>query len=575
MPSTLVILNLADIAAALPLKQRPELANGELQVLVFDPALVDRAVDAGLGPVECLRWDDAPLYRQLNDSAHATARELERSLDAEVQRLWPSDVRALPRDLQLGSWQHLSLYYLHMALHWYAGLFAALVPRLQGRRLLLSWCDNPQSLYFPSFVPATLLIRQAQLAGIEFQAFTYNNRPPSPQAVPDLREALAPGLHEFVLTHLPTCLYDGTHLQAELQATGLQIVNLKAKYWDIPLQADRTVDTVPVDDAMASLDEAERQLVERVTQGLFEPLERHLSRWLVAPQFRARQARQIAELYRAQLVTFLLLERHFAATAPGRLLLSDHDTDFHGPLTAYARSHQIPIVVLPHSKTSTDLDFPARQVTLLYHPVQGETVYDLDGRRPAQHFLDYPFTLHFDNHQPARVATVGLLLNGTSLNGVPGIDIAAYDDGVRRILQWCEQLGLKLLVRSRPGNTLFTTLLGPAGLSKEQQVQSTAGSMADFAQRCDLCLMYDAPTSGAIELLSRGVATLNPVATGLTCREAGSMDTGIVPRAPVEDSLIQAATLVKDPQAFRQFRLQQMLAFAQRCAQATGLRAFL
>jgi hypothetical protein len=41
-------------------------------------------------------------------------------------------------------------------------------------------------------------------------------------------------------------------------------------------------------------------------------------------------------------------------------------------------------------------------------------------------------------------------------------------------------------VRSRPGQTIFESVLRRSGLSPAQMVASAQGSMADFAQRCDL-----------------------------------------------------------------------------------------
>jgi hypothetical protein len=280
-------------------------------------------------------------------------------------------------------------------------------------------------------------------------------------------------------------------------------------------------------------------------------------------------------VYRAQLTTLALLHQHFALAPPRRLLLSDHDTDFHGPLAAFARQRQVPLLVLPHSKASTDMDFVTDNATVLYHAVQGDTVYDVYGRRPAQAVIALPNKISFDTTASPGVKRVGLLLNGVALNGVPGIDLVPYGAGIARIVRWCADQGVELVVRSRPGQTIFESVLRRSGLSPAQMVASAQGSMADFAQRCDLCLMYDAPTSGALECLSRAIPVLNPVAGTLTKRETGSMNAAIVPRDDLEVSLRYAAQLVADPVELQRFRLNQFLNFVERLREAQPLRAFL
>jgi hypothetical protein len=87
--------------------------------------------------------------------------------------------------------------------------------------------------------------------------------------------------------------------------------------------------------------------------------------------------------------------------------------------------------------------------------------------------------------------------------------------------------------------------------------------------------MYDAPTSGALECLSRAIPVLNPVAGTLTKRETGSMNAAIVPRDDLEVSLRYAAQLVADPVELQRFRLNQFLNFVERLREAQPLRAFL
>lgn len=562
MATPLLLLHAADIPAALTLAAQ----HADLSVLVFDPGLVDRAVAAGLPRVHCMLWDEAPSNLDRADEATRLSRALGDALDALVEPLWPG--------LALGSWQQLSLFYLHSSLQWYGGLAASVAHRLPEGRVHVPFTDSAQTYYFPSFVPALMLLQQLQREGRGYQAFTHGAKPAPTQPVPALHGVRAPDGRPFLLTHLPTCFYDAGHINAELAHSGHAVVDLCARYWHVPIGTAPSVPTAEADAMFDTLPAAQQARIAQVLQVLQAPLDAHLARWLAAPSFRARQLAQLLAVYRAQLVTLCLLQRHFAGQAPLRLLVSDHDTDFHGPLSAYARAQQVPMLVLPHSKTSTDLDYLARDATVLTHAIQGDPVYDVRGHRPLQATLALPTQLNL----PASVAPVrrvGLLLNGISLNGIPNVEFAAYRAGLLRIVAWCQAQGLELVLRSRAARTLFRPVLEKAGLSAAQLAASVDGTMAEFAERCDLCLMYDAPTSGALELLNRGVPVLNPVVSTQTKRESASMHTRIVPRTGLELALRQAATLVADPAELQCFRMQQLQAYLAQLAQARALREFL
>ncbi len=563
MKPTFVILNAAEIAAAAQLAQGVE----QPEFIVFDPVLVDRLTEAGLGPLQCLSWPDAPPYHALPAEAHRLTRALGQALDAAAQPLWPG--------LGIGAWQHLSLYYLHLALLWYGPLFEAMAEQLNGRKLHLLLCDRPQNFYFPSFVPGLLLLQQAQRSGIPFQAYNYNTRTDDAPHVPALHGQRDADGQPFLLTHLPTCVYDMEGFNAEIAASGKAVVNLRSHLWDVPVRADTQIAAVPAETLQHAVSAEDGARIDSVVQALAAPVDAHLARWLTAPSYRTRQVAQLQAVYRAQLLSLALLEQHFADALPSRLLLSDHDTGLHGPLEAFARRHQRPMVIVPHSKASNDFEFHVHDATVLYSPNQGETVYDVAQQRPAQHVLDYPLNLQFDTALPTPVRTVGLLLNGLSLNGVPGADLGAYLPGIAQIVQWCAEKGVTLILRSRPGQSLQGLLIEHAGLTAAQMADSLQGTMADFAQRCDLCLMYDAPTSGALELLKRGIPILNPVVTRLTRRETATISADLVPRAGLDATLDRASAMVADVLELQRFRKQQFQALVQRCGVGLPLRSFL
>jgi len=67
----------------------------------------------------------------------------------------------------------------------------------------------------------------------------------------------------------------------------------------------------------------------------------------------------------------------------------------------------------------------------LHHPIQGESVRDAAGRRLTQHALEFPTELRYVTQPQGALRTVGLLLNGVSLNGVPAVHFERYYAGVR------------------------------------------------------------------------------------------------------------------------------------------------
>ena len=567
MSNALILLDLCDVQAAKQIAKTIGERGGDYRALVFDAMLVDRVAEAGLGPAELLRWDRAPTYRDMHDAAHRAAHAIEAELDGLVQARWPG--------LSIRSWQHLGLAYLGMSAHWYQALFETMAPRLQGRTLHVPMYDRPQTFFFPSFVPALTLLQMAQREGIAFQAYNDPGQDHAGQYLPALRGVRAAGSGDFVLTHLPTCMYDIGYINSELRASGKGVINLRSRWFDQKVIAHENVPIAPWAQLADALPAEQIAAVDAVTGAMRALLDRRLSDWITATAYRARQVELHVNCYRAQLATYFLLEGHFAQALPSRLLLSDHDAGLHGPLRAFAQRHRVPLLVLPHSKTSGDLDFSQADTTALYHPIQGEAVHDVEGRRVKQFALDIPTELQHHTHSARPLKTVGLLLNSTSLAGVPTVDDAAFVDGIGRIVQWCEQQGLALVIRFKPGYTVIQPLAEQLGLDAEWLSTNTKGSMADFVARCDLCLMYGAPTSGAIDLLSRSVPIMNPLCGPITQAQAATVAASVVPRGEIDEILRQAAAFVADDAEFQRFRRQQFLAFASRFAETQRLRDLL
>lgn len=563
MDHSIVILHGEDIAAA----QQVAAGLPGCEACVFDPVLVDRARAAGFERVRFVPWTGAPDYALLHEQSHAAASALERELD----RL----VASVIAEASIDAWQHLNLYYLFMALGWYTGLAAAVIGQFAGRKLHVLLCDNPAIYYFNAFVPGLLMLQHAQAQGIESAAYTYEGKPDPGHRLPQLAGRATARTEEVMLAHLPTCMYDIHYFNDEFRASGKAVINIEARYFGMPVAAAESIPLVAPEQMAAAIAPAWQAAVERVEALLVAHLEAFFADKIPAPAFRARQVAQIAGHYRAQLLTLHLLERYFELDRPAKLLLSDHDTGWHGPLLAFAERHHLPVLLLPHSKTTPDIEFGYRNMVALTHPIQGSDILDRAGRQIRHHALALPTTFAATTAFPAPIRRVALMLNALTLSGIHFAPYRPYLEGIRQIADWCQAQGVALDIRCKPSYSIVHLLATELGLDPQGLAENAAVPMAEFAARCDLCLMYDTPTAGAMEFLNQGIAILNPLVTSPTRAQAVTTHPDVVPRESIAQTLQRLQAFVADPVAFHQFRLRQFQRYVALFANARPLRSFL
>lgn len=518
------------------------------RVLFFDPTLVDTINASQLRNTELVVWDACPDYPALVKAGHAQANSFERALQESVGSL-------LPAGTSLFGWQHLNLYYFFTAFDWYNGLWRDVLARLKDHKVHVFLNDNPSSYYWPSFMPALLLLQQLRTWRIAFAAQSYGQRPDESSVVLNL-DPLTPATECWdVVTHVPTCFYDAPYFSAELQAAGKRSLDLIPKYWGVTLETTARANLLRLADQRRLY--GEQPPLAELDQALTARLDQLLQPYIATPDFRARQARQLSNLYQSQLVSLHMLEGYFAQHKPGKLLLSDHDSGYHGPLVSFAARHRLPVLVVPHAKTSDDTEFCYDGITMLTHPIQGLPLYDGCGKRLLQHRLGYAEEFSARSTPPLPLKKVGLLLNGLSLNGVQCTAWAPYLEGIRQIDSWCREQGLELAVRCRQGQSLVELLSGSTGITRETLLTGINCSLQAFADSVDLCLMYDAPTNADIEFLRKGIPIVNPVPAPLGKAEAATADIRVVPRDSVAGILALLDTFVADSNNLHAFRLHQ------------------
>jgi len=558
MAQILLVISSYDVDAA---SQMAASLDDDYRTWYFDPTLTDSLARSTLRAPELVLPEDLPGYAGIEQEARALAAALERELMIEMAPMLG--------EVSMHGWQALNLYYFFIGYLWYSRMWDALRERFAGHTLQLPVNDNPANFYWPSFVPSLLLMERLRGWEIDFQAAHYGGRPDETDVIPDLTGKAG---RFDVLTHLPTCFYDAPYFDAEIKAAGKRSINIEPKYWGVPLQPDLQVKMLRVDHGQL----AALGLVSVVPHGerLLQLLHRMLAPYIASHEYRARQAVQLAKLYQSQLVTLQLLERYFGGDRPGKILLSDHDAGFHGPLLSYAKRHHIPVLQLPHAKVSISSDFSSEQLTALTHPMQGVPMLRGDGMALRRQALAYPEKCSGDSaSRPMR--RVGLLLSGISLNGVLSTRPDTYLAGIATIADWCRRHGIELAIRNRPGQTLHALILEKAGIALDVQEKGIAGSLAEFVAGVDLCLMYDAPTSAAIECLRNQVPVINPLAEPLSPAEILWSDARLIPREDIAAALVRLDQFRLDEDHFNQFRRRQFADYLSAGAEAHALRRFL
>jgi tetratricopeptide (TPR) repeat protein len=564
LTNVMVIISESDIASALEVV-------GELdsyKTYVFDAALVDKVIRSGLREIEFIDWEDCLDYFDLDKTANEQVYAMERALTEALAPLLP--------EVTLLSWQHLHFYYLVKTARWYKGMWQSLVHRFSTVRPFIFVNDNPAQFYWPSFIPSLTLVETLIGRGIPFSGFTSGARADHPGFIPLLvRDDDAP-LAADILTHLPTCFYDAPYFNHEIEASGKSVINIPSKYWDIPVGCATTLPLRRIDtfsDALPA--ELVQQIDEAVTR-LEQSLDELLAPYIRTGEYRGRQARHIGALFRAQIWTYLLLGRYFAGRHPSKMLLSDHDTDFLGPLVSYARQHQIPVLILPHSKVSPDLFYSYGNATSLMHPMCGETILDAYGKRVRHISLAYPESIAHEVKYPAPLLRVGLLLNAiTTSSGVYNTRYAVYVAGIRQIVEWARAKGIELLVRCKPSFTMISLLERETGIDASALRGWIDLPMSQYASQCQVCLMYDAPTSGALEFLNASIPILNPVPEELSKVEARVCNPRVVPRASIEKTLETLDAFIADQRNLFHFRAEQFQNHVRTYEGAHPLRTFI
>lgn len=563
MENILIILNSEDIPAASTIASNLP----DYKTYVFDPQLLDKIKSAELKNCQLIISSKHASFESLDSIARASADAIEIELALVGSSIIPST--------SIHSWQHLNFYHTFLMLQWYDQIWTSVGEQLRGGKIYVFVCDSPLSYHFNSFVPSTQLLNFLVKNNIVFSGFSYGGKLSDSHQVLGLHGVRDATNSETVLTHLPTCFYDYSYYNNELLASGKHILNLGAKFFNVPVWSHESFATADYKQMLQEVSEDWRNSLARFKKSILEKTESLLRSHMAIEHYRIRQAEYISEVYTSQMLSFALLLKFFSKEAPSKLILSDHDADFHGPLISFAKLNDLPVLMLPHSKTTSDIPYNYKKITCLTHPIQGEVILHPDATKVFHHNLSFPTSFSLKIGKPTVIRKISLLLQAISADGIYCTDYSAYMLGIRKIASWCRQKNIELSVRAKPNYTFLETLSEELELESSVLRAISNIPMESYVQDIDLCIMYDSPTSAELHFLNDGIATLHATLRPLSNTESMVSTSKVIPRLSIEECLRLTSHFVRSPDEIDQFRKTQFCNYIKCFKESRALRDFI
>ena len=558
----LIIIDSSDIQPALEMSHK--LKN--YQTYIFDPVLQDKVTAYRFKNVKFFAWDNCSAYSELVEYGTSQAHTMEMELAQLVKDIDPH--------LSIESWQYTTYYLFFVAYKWYSGLWQANLFSYKDKIFHVFMDDKPLFLVFSSFLPALLLLQKLLADGIEFKAYSYGRIRERPDLVPNFNEQI----HEdgdFILTHLQTCMHDYKYFSDEIELSKYRSVNISSEYWDVNVCATHSVSLVEPYYLGGEFLCQYEELINKITVCIDNYLATKLGPFITSPEFIRRQIERLTNSYRSQIITYYGLSDFFGKNKPAKMLISEHNSGFFGPLVLFAKRNNIPVLMVPHSKTIDNLKYDRQNLIALTHPIQGEDVLDYSGQSVQSSFISYPEQINFNSIAAPTMQKVGLLLNDISLHGVFSTNYQVYIDGIVKIYQWCISRNIDLLIRCRPGYSIIFILSELLGIELVEMTNLMSMDIKEYAKLVDFCLMYDTPTTGAIYFLNCVTPILNPLPDQLERCETRMANSKIIPRHTVESTLKILDFFIADNAGLHKFRLDQFGKYITSYGNSLPLRFFL
>ena len=527
----------------------------EAEVWVFDPHLLD---DLALAQIPNAQYINCQVDFELTQFEKEMQAEA-LSIEAEIEKILKNDNDNDNDNFKY--WQHLNWYFLQFNLNGYSQLWDSLLKKsLDNYHFHIPVYDRAAVYYLPSFIPAIMLLERFLLKEIPFNTYSHSTLNNSLRLLPVLNDGRI-NYSDNILVHMPTCIYDNQFINAEFATLNKNIIVFQSQDWNLSLP---NFEQTKLESIQNVLDKISNNLDSEINHKI-DLIENYLAiyfkKYLSSQFFIERQAKEISERYRALLVFFNYLEDKFSSFPPDSIILSSHDAGLHGAFYSFADKYNIKIIIFPHAKV---INMPIEKFYIdnlitLSHPIQGSIVENIDKKLVNNLIIKYPENISFPFKQNNSLTTIGLIINKFSNDGFSLINTDLYLSGLKIIIEWCTKYNINLKFRLKPGGTCFKWLSENLNLSIDGLIKNTQVSLKDFASTTDVCLMYDAPTSGAAELLANSIPLIGITNRKLLPAEAAIVSENIVPRLSIEKALELLVSFVDNEINLIDFRSNQFL----------------
>ena len=537
---------------------------GSAPLIFIDPGLAEEAITQGIAP-------DHFSYRPLPVGAHFHARiaaeaatraaALDQALTVHRQRLFGQGV--------FQGWDQgpMRLFFIRALVAKYLGELCE--TQFAEKAIGLYRPDKPQLFYFDSFVATDLFAASSTRWRIVDHYAEVAHWVPDHAAhcwdFAAIAQQAASG-QAHAVTHIATCYHHHDQFQAEIARAFPSNIDLPSSHWDIPVRRQGAM-KVPLERLPRDCVSAAALLYREAAR---QVLTEHLGALLPSRPALQVQVETLAERCLVQAIHYEGLRDCLRGTRP-HFVITDHDTGSNGPLFSVAAKLGSPITVLPRSTYAAGAIPHPLNVRVLERDGMGTPVRSVWGEKVRT--VGVRIGRAAVPAPRERAATVCLLVNTLSSQGLSYIDFAGLARFHRALAQQCAARGARLIVRLKPNNGGLRMAASALGLAAESLQAVLDLKLEQIADATDLCVCVGEPTTGGIEFLGTG-SYLMHASDQLWPADVQTMPAfvgdGTVSSFTLDDALAETDALLADATLFRQRADVQRTRFTSRLSARDG-----
>jgi len=436
--------------------------------------------------------------------------------------------------------------------------------------------DRAGNYYLPSFIPGLILFEKMNQKGLHVKAYSHSTMAEESRRLPILSDNQ--NINEFrIFLHLPTCFHDADHFQNELLSSNNKSINFPSQDWGTNLSLLETA-ILQEDHLVIGKFDSKLQLEISKKINLIEPIiYNHFKKYFSAESFLIRQVKNMSIRYKASLIFINYLDKLCAKSLPDAIVLSSHDAGLHSAFYHIAQKYNIHTIVLPHSKS---INWPiesnsTNRILALTHSIQTTSVVNIHKKDIFVAKIIYPADSKILFKKSLSLKTIGIVLNKFSNDGISFVNTDDYLSNLREVIKWAKKNNILIRFRLKPGGTCIKWLSINLNLSPSILIECLSMSISDFATETDLCILYDAPTSGAIEILSVGIPLIGIKFRELVITESSIVCNELVPYMTTKDGLQLLNKFSNSKESLDDFRCAQAINYIDRIRSSTSISSHL